>query len=329
MKVLIKILRFTLLFAIIAYAVSQVLPHLKDFSKLWELKDKINYGWILAAVFSQAVQYIGDGWLSYVLLQITETKVRIWDAIRIASLNVFAAHLLPIGEAGGMAAAFHFYRKIGVSIEKFIFLTICWGVITNGFLILMLILSALMLDEIPIAIKPRTLIIALICVLLSITGIYLSRKRIHAKLEQVFGKHQWTRDFFAFIKNFDTYKKLIISNPKKVFQAFMGGFIYYGSNIATLLFSFMAFGVRPQIALIIFAYAASLIFGRITLAPAGIGAAEATLILIFLNANIEPNISLTAILLYRLMSFWLPIPAGFLSYYSLNKHTQKAVQKIS
>jgi glycosyltransferase 2 family protein len=328
-KTIIKILRFTLLFAIIAYAASQIFPHLKDFSKLWELKDKINYGWIFAAVLSQAFQYVGDGWLSYVLLQITTTKVRIWDAIKIASLNVFAAHLLPIGEAGGMAAAFHFYRKIGVSIEKFIFLTICWGILTNGFLILMTILSAMMMDEIPIAIKPRTLIIALICIIVSIIGIYLTRKRIFSKLEKAFGKHHWTQDFFSFVRNFGIYKKLVLSNPKKIFEAFLGVLIYYGSNIATLLFSFMAFGVTPPISLIIFAYSASLIFGRITLAPAGIGATEATLILIFLNANLDPNVSLTATLIYRLMSFWLPIPAGFLSYYSLKKHTQKAITEES
>jgi uncharacterized protein (TIRG00374 family) len=328
-KIIVKILRYALLIAIITFAVTQLWPHLKDFSKLWALKDEIRVQWIAVAVFSQAFQYIGDGWLSYILLEITGTKVRIWDAIKIASLNVFAAHLLPIGEAGGMAAAFHFYRKIGISIEKFIFLTLSWNVITNGFLILMIIFSSLTLEEIPISIKPRTLIIAMICILLSIIGIYLSRKKILAKLEQAFGKHHWTQDFFSFCRNFGTYKKMITSQPGKILQALAGGAIYYGSNVATLLFSFMAFGVKPSIMLTAFAFATSLIFGRITLAPAGIGAAEATLILVFLNGGMDATVTVTAVLVYRLMSFWLPIPAGLLSYYSLQKHTYKAVKENS
>jgi glycosyltransferase 2 family protein len=328
-KLFIKILRYTLLIAVITYAVSQLWPHFKDFSKLWALKDEIRFQWITLAVFSQAFQYVGDGWLSYILLLITKTKVHIWDAMKIASINVFAAHLLPIGEAGGMAAAFHSYRKIGVSIEKFIFLTLTWNIITNGFLILMIVLSSMSLEELPIAIKPRTFIITVICILLSLIGIYLSRKIIFAKLEKVFGQHHWTQDFFSFCRNFKTYKDMITSQPGKVLQALAGGAIYYGSNIATLYFSFMAFGVHPPIMLAVFAYAISLIFGRITLAPAGIGAAEATLILIFLNGGMDASVTVTAVLVYRLMSFWLPIPAGFLSYYSLQKHTGKAIQENS
>ena len=60
---------------------------------------------------------------------------------------------------------------------------------------------------------------------------------------------------------------------------------------------------------------------EITLAPAGIGAAEASLILIFLGAHIDPPIAVGATLIYRFISFWLPIPAGFLAFYSLKKES--------
>lgn len=85
---------------------------MNDFNKLWQLKDTLDYRWIAAAFFSQIFQYVGDGWFSQ-LLQ-SDIKVKIKDSLRIASLNVFAAHILPVGEAGGLAATDHFYRKLGV-----------------------------------------------------------------------------------------------------------------------------------------------------------------------------------------------------------------------
>lgn len=325
MKTFLKLLRYLILVLIICLAISQLAPHLKDLSKLWELKDQIHYGWFLAAILSQVFQYIGDGWLSQVLLQVVNVHVNMKDTMKIASLNVFAAHILPVGEAGGLAAAYHFYKKLGVNGEKFIFLTVCWGIITNGILFLLLFLPIPFLEEFPISIKPRTIIITVISIMLIILSIYLTRKILLNKLEKAFGKHSWSQHFFGFIKNIKTYRKLIRSNPGKMLAAIMGGVIYYASNIATLALSFLMFGPIPPLGLIIFAYAASLLFGRITLAPAGIGAAEATLILVFLNSNIDPNITVAAVLVYRLLSFWLPIPAGSLAFYSLHKKASKVV----
>lgn len=111
MKLFWKIVRYALVFAIVGFAISKLIPHFKDFSQIIELKDKIHYGWVVAAILAQIIQYLGDGWLSQLLLQMLGFKMTMKDTIRIASLNVFAAHLLPIGEAGGIAAAYHFLSQ--------------------------------------------------------------------------------------------------------------------------------------------------------------------------------------------------------------------------
>ncbi len=325
MKLFLKILRYLLLLGIIIFAVTRLSPHVDDFKNLIALKDHLQYIWILAAVLSQITQYIGDGWLSQLLLQLVNVYIGMKDTFRIAALNVFAAHLLPIGEAGGLAAAYHFYRKLGVDTEKFIFLSICWGVITNGLIFLMLIISILFLPQLPSIIHPKPLMIASSCLILFILIIYIFRKAIFRKIQKIFGKQSWSKHFISLIKNRKEYKKLILQKPQLFLPTIFAGLIYYGSNVATLAFSFLAFGTLPPISLIVFAYAASLIFGRLTLAPAGIGATEATLLLIFVEAHISPSITVGAILIYRLISFWLPIPAGFVSFYSLRKETNQKV----
>lgn len=319
-----KVFQYFILAAIIAFAAYRLVPHLKDFHKLAELKDQINYFWLTAALISQCFQYVGDGWLSQLLLKIVGIRMNMQDTLRIASLNVFAAHLLPIGEAGGMAAAYHFYRKLGVSPENFIFLTICWSLITNILLIIMLVLPIIFLPNLPIDIKPKTIIISISLILLAITTIYFWRKVIYRKLDNVFGNHSWFKHLASFLSNRKKYFNTVKKHPMLIFLSFVAGLIYYSSNIATLAFSFLIFNTLPHFSLIIFAYAASLLFGRITLAPGGIGAAEATLILIFLESGIDANLTVAAVLIYRIMSFWLPIPAGAISFYSLRKKTSEA-----
>ena len=320
-----KILQYVLIVAIVILAISKLAPYVADFDKLIKLKDQLNYGWIFAALFSQLFQYVGDGWFSQLLLKIADIKVKFKDAMRIASMNVFAAHILPVGEAGGLAAAYHFYRKKGVSTEKFIFLTICWSFITHVLLILLFIIPSYFLEEITPALNTGIIFMAIFITAAVLLIIYIIRHHLIGKLEKFLGKYKWAKPFFAFYRNRKTYIKRLNDHPWLIFLSIIASLIYYASNIATLTFSFLALGTFPSMTVIIFAYAASLLFSKITLAPAGIGAAEASLILIFLGAQIDPPVAVGATLIYRFISFLLPIPAGFLAFYSLKKESNDKV----
>lgn len=320
-----KVLQYLVIIAVIILAISRLSPYVNDFNKLIELKDNINFWWILAAVFSQVFQYVGDGWFSQLLLKVADIKVHFKDAIRIASMNVFAAHILPVGEAGGLAAAYHFYRKKGVSTEKFIFLSICWTGITNILTVLLFIIPSYFLQEITPALNTGIIFVGIFISTLVLLMIYVIRHHLISKLEKYLGKFKWAKPFFSFYRNRKVYLKRLTQHPWLIFLSILASLTYYASNIATLTFSFLALGAFPSMTLIIFAYAASLLFSKLTLAPAGIGAAEASLILIFLGAQIDPTIAVGATLIFRFISFVLPIPAGFLAFYSLKKESHDKV----
>lgn len=315
---LVTLLRYLILAAIIGFAVWRIWPHIQDFPKLIALKDQINYAYIFAAIGTQFFQYIGDGWLSQIFLSMINVKVRMHDTVRIASLNVLAAHMLPVGDAGGLLIVYSFYKKLGVMMEQFIFLTICWGFITNFVLFALLIASFLFLPELPLPFHPTLglgILVMLTCIGLMIG--YVNRHTLFRLINSHLGKYPVMKDIVSLIHNRHIYWQLVLKRPPLLLYALIAVAIYYGSNLATLSFSFLAFGRLPSFALIAFAYTASLVAGRITLAPAGVGAAEATLLLVFLGAGIDPNIALAVVLVFRFISFWLPIPAGLYSYVSL------------
>jgi len=241
-----------------------------------------------------------------------------------------------MGEAGAFATTIYFYRKLGVSKQGMIFLAAGWSVATNLVLFLIFLLSLTLTPQHPnLPFKPSTVSLYMIVFLTTISlFLFLTRKTLFPKIRKLIEKNSWGKEVFEFINNYDYskkgfayYKEALISHKALALQACLAAVIYYVTNVATLSFSFLTFGSLPPIALVALAYTLSLVAGWITLAPAGIGATEATLVLIFLQYNVDPAQTLAAVLVFRLITFWIPIPAGFLSYMSLKKEVAEKMVK--
>lgn len=321
-----RYLRYLLILLLAAIAIWRILPQLKDFHELLNMAKNINVAWIAVAILAQATQYIGDGWLSYLLLKIIGININFSKTTLIASLNVFAAHILPVGQAGVIATVYYFYRKLGVDNQSLIFLTAAWSLSTGLSLIIILLVSVVFLPKIPYLhfhLSTITLyFLAASAVIISVFILY--RKSLWPKIEKFLKKHSFAQELLTFLGNIEAHKKAILKNKNLVALSLVAGFIYYAGNIITLSACFLAFGHMPPLPLITFAYFISLIAGWVTLAPGGIGATEATMLIIFSEFGIEPSLSLAAMLAFRLISFWIPIPAGAISFAILQRSFKKA-----
>jgi len=144
-----RFVRWSLILILISLAVWRLYPYFKDFERFLELKQNINFVWLTLSALLIVGQYFGDGWLSQILLQIAGYKINLKNTIKIASIDVFAAHLLPIGEAGVIVTVAYFYKKIGVKVQDIVFLALTWAIVTNFVLVAFLLTSALFLPKLP------------------------------------------------------------------------------------------------------------------------------------------------------------------------------------
>jgi uncharacterized protein (TIRG00374 family) len=71
-----------------------------------------------------------------------------------------------------------------------------------------------------------------------------------------------------------------------------------------------AVGAEPNPSLVLLAYVAATVLGMIPLTPGGLGFVEAGLIGMLTLSGVSASAATVATLAYRLLSFWLPIPAG-------------------
>jgi uncharacterized protein (TIRG00374 family) len=87
-----------------------------------------------------------------------------------------------------------------------------------------------------------------------------------------------------------------------------------GFDYLALLCALRAIGAEPRPSLVLLAYTAAALLALIPLTPGGLGFVEAGLVGTLTLAGVNPGDALVATLVYRLVSFWLPIPLGGAAY---------------
>jgi uncharacterized protein (TIRG00374 family) len=86
-----------------------------------------------------------------------------------------------------------------------------------------------------------------------------------------------------------------------------------------LLCSLRAVGAEPQPSLLLLAYAGAKLLALVPFTPGGLGFVEAGLVGTLTLAGVGSQEALLATLTYRLVSYWLPIPAGGVAYVAFRR----------
>jgi uncharacterized protein (TIRG00374 family) len=87
-----------------------------------------------------------------------------------------------------------------------------------------------------------------------------------------------------------------------------------GFDYLALLCALRAVGAAPRPSLVVLAYASAELLAQIPFTPGGLGFVEAGLVGTLTLAGVPGPEALAATLLYRLVSYWLPIPVGGVAY---------------
>jgi len=85
-------------------------------------------------------------------------------------------------------------------------------------------------------------------------------------------------------------------------------------DLTALLIALAAVGAQPRASVVLLAYVVAAFLGMIPITPGGLGFVEAGLIGTLGLAGIGADQALLATLVYRLASYWLPMPAGAVAY---------------
>jgi hypothetical protein len=93
------------------------------------------------------------------------------------------------------------------------------------------------------------------------------------------------------------------------------------ADIGVLVIAYLALGATPPWAGLLLAYCAGQIAGSLPVAPGGLGVVEGSLTLALVAFGGAQTITLAAVLLYRMISYWACIPLGALTWLALRATT--------
>ncbi|MEV7560002.1 lysylphosphatidylglycerol synthase transmembrane domain-containing protein [Streptomyces sp. NPDC089795] len=113
----------------------------------------------------------------------------------------------------------------------------------------------------------------------------------------------------------------VLQRPKKLLTGIGGMLLLTGCFVMCLDASIRAFGGGEAIsyASIAVVFLAGNALGSAAPTPGGMGAVETTLTLGLIAAGLEKEVAFSAVLLFRLMTFWLPVLPGWISFNFLTR----------
>jgi uncharacterized protein (TIRG00374 family) len=112
----------------------------------------------------------------------------------------------------------------------------------------------------------------------------------------------------------------LFAHPSRGGLAVLGAAGFWAASIGVLWASFHAFGVHVPLAVVVQGFFLGMVANLFPLAPAGVGAVDAGMIGAFVLFGIPEETVFPAILIFRLVSFWMPIPPGIFAFFQL-RHT--------
>ncbi len=115
----------------------------------------------------------------------------------------------------------------------------------------------------------------------------------------------------------------LVAHPWKAGLAMIGAVGFWAANIGILWASFKAFGIAVPFGLVVMGFFIGMAANLIPFVPAGVGAVDAGMIGTFVLFGLPEAEVFAAILIYRLVAFWLPIPPGVVAFFQLRKRVRQ------
>jgi uncharacterized protein (TIRG00374 family) len=104
--------------------------------------------------------------------------------------------------------------------------------------------------------------------------------------------------------------------------ALFGAIAFWAFQVAVLWASFRAFGDAPPLAVLTMAFFVGM-FGNLLPMPGGVGGVEGGMIAALAGFGVDAGQAVVAVLLFRAVTFWLPMIPGVVAYFQLRRTVER------
>jgi uncharacterized protein (TIRG00374 family) len=252
------------------------------------------------------------------------------ETYQINMAGVAATLLFSAGGAGGVALTYWALRKAGMRRREVARRMIAFVTLHYAFYPLALIVFGLLLRTgvvhgensveltiIPAAVAGILLVVGALITL--IPGDVEGKLMPHAHGAHTRSFVEWASRVPETLGDGFRFALRLFTHPRKGGLAVLGAAGFWAFNIGVLWASFHSLGIHVPLAVVIQGFFLGMVANLFPLAPAGVGAVDAGMIGAFVLFGLPEDTVFPAILVFRLIAFWMPIPPGIIAFFQLRK----------
>ena len=317
-----------LILAILALAIFYILPRFSSLEDSLDVLGQMN-PWLIALAFiAQFFSYLGNGMTISECVKLTQSKFSALYSLMIALASA-SVGLVAGGMFGSSANTFRWVKAddgsnqgaaLAATLPPIFLDLVLLGVSVIG-LVFLLLTHELANSQI-IAFSVLTLLLILLAVLF-----YLANKHQETAIRRVLAI---MRGVFHFLRK-DIDEIRLRAGLERLFTS--GRYLLKGGwkgpvkaaslnitmDMLTLYLVFLASGEPVSAMELVAGYSLPWLIGRLAfIFPGGVGIIESTMVAMFVSLGVQQATATVAVLVYRVISFWIPSLFGFVVLLVLN-----------
>ena len=299
--------RTLLVIAALAGAFYFLLPQIAQVSSSWHALQSANWAWLPVIIGLSALTYVAS---AIALIGSVPGHVPFGPAVLAQGASSFINRVSP-ANVGGMALNARFLQKSGTdapaSVAAVGVNALAGAVVHVAMIVVFFALAGHDLTK-AFKLPSGSKILLALALIIALIGVVLATRP----------GRRWTRKkLIPGARSAAGSLRQAAASPVKLGLLFGGSALITLAYIAALAASVQAFGRGPGLVELGAVYLAAAALAAVAPTPGGLGAIEAALVAGLTGVGMQPGPAVSAVLLYRLATYWLPVLPGWLSWQSM------------
>jgi uncharacterized protein (TIRG00374 family) len=330
-----RLLLGLVVFLLLVGAIYVLLPKILGLDRAVSKLDEATWYWIVVAIgFNVAAFGAYVALFKGVLAGVRDTEVHrrldLRASYQITMAGLAATRIFSAAGAGGIVLTYWALRKAGLPRRRSACRMVAFLVLMYSVYLLALILFGVFLrtgvlpgsDPFGGTVVPAVVAAIGIGVFLLIA---LIPQDVERRIEHFAGGYRRTRYLTRLAKGPATLATGVrtaidyLRRPKQGALAVGGAVGFWAANIGVLWASFEAFGGDVPFGVLVQGFFIGMAANLIPSPAGGVGSVDAGMIGAFVLFDVPSSIVFPAVLTYRVIAFWLPIPPGIVAFFQLRK----------
>ena len=328
--------RQLLYLGILGAAVFLLLPRVIGLGKVIHVLQTAAPVFLALALAAETARYLASAASTCVLARLFKRVVPFSPMAQTFFVGAAANRVLSTGGAPGMLVRLIFLTRQGVpagGVATIFLIEDIAGLVVGGLVLLAGVVTFVSIQPSGVFVSDLAIALSVGSLLLTLIGLFLLRYR--AAVE--WGVHWLAREIEAiaarvfqhsilpparvqrFLNDFYAGLSAARRAPSLVAAAFFLNLVRHVAGLAALYFTFLALDQAIAPGILILIYTSASLLSTTSAVPGEVAIMGGGFAVLFLALGLAPEVALLALLLSRAVTFWLPLPIGYLALLNLRR----------